>query len=132
MAAADHTTEYPAGHQASPGTGHGTSHVSIIDSYGNAASFTTTIESPFGAFHMVDGFVLNNELTDFAAEPRTPDGSLVANRVQPEKRPRSSMAPTLVFDSSPAGRGALIERSPAPDIVGLQRGHDAVRAMPCA
>jgi gamma-glutamyltranspeptidase/glutathione hydrolase len=92
---------------APPGREHGTSHVSIIDSYGNAASFTTTIESPFGAFHMVDGFVLNNELTDFAVEPRTPDGSLVANRVQPGKRPRSSMAPTLVFDSSPAGRGAL-------------------------
>ncbi|HUE35467.1 MAG TPA: gamma-glutamyltransferase family protein [Mycobacterium sp.] len=92
---------------APPGTEHGTSHVSIIDSHGNAASFTTTVESPFGSFHMVDGFVLNNQLTDFAAEPRTPDGSLVANRVQPGKRPRSSMAPTLVFDSSPAGRGAL-------------------------
>jgi len=92
---------------ALPGREHGTSHVSIIDSYGNAASFTTTIESPFGAVHMVDGFVLNNELTDFAVEPSTPDGSLVANRVQPGKRPRSSMAPTLVFDSSPAGRGAL-------------------------
>jgi gamma-glutamyltranspeptidase / glutathione hydrolase len=95
------------GDVAPPGTEHGTSHVSIIDSYGNAAAFTTTIESPFGSFHMVDGFVLNNELTDFAAEPRAPDGSLVANRVQPGKRPRSSMAPTLVFDSSPAGRGAL-------------------------
>ncbi len=92
---------------APPATGHGTSHVSIIDSYGDAAAFTTTIESPFGSFHMVDGFVLNNELTDFAAEPRAPDGSLVANRVQPGKRPRSSMAPTLVLDSSPAGRGAL-------------------------
>jgi gamma-glutamyltranspeptidase / glutathione hydrolase len=92
---------------APPGREHGTSHVSIIDSDGNAASFTTTIESPFGSFHMVDGFVLNNQLTDFAAEPRTPDGALVANRVQPGKRPRSSMAPTLVFDSSPTGRGAL-------------------------
>jgi gamma-glutamyltranspeptidase / glutathione hydrolase len=92
---------------APPGREHGTSHVSIIDSYGNAASFTTTIESPFGSFHMVDGFVLNNQLTDFAAEPRAPDGALVANRVQPGKRPRSSMAPTLVFDSSPTGRGAL-------------------------
>ena len=92
---------------APPGTEHGTSHVSIIDSYGNAASFTTTIESPFGSFHMVDGFVLNNQLTDFAADPRASDGSLVANRVQPGKRPRSSMAPTLVFDPSPAGRGAL-------------------------
>jgi gamma-glutamyltranspeptidase / glutathione hydrolase len=90
-----------------PGTEHGTSHLSIIDSYGNAASFTTTVESPFGSFHMADGFVLNNQLTDFAAEPRDADGSLVANRVQPGKRPRSSMAPTLVFDSSPAGRGAL-------------------------
>jgi gamma-glutamyltranspeptidase / glutathione hydrolase len=92
---------------APPGREHGTSHVSIIDSDGNAASFTTTIESPFGSFHMVDGFVLNNQLTDFAAEPRTPDGALVANHVQPGKRPRSSMAPTLVFDSSPTGRGAL-------------------------
>ena len=90
-----------------PGPEHGTSHVSIIDSYGNAASFTTTVESPFGSFHMVDGFVLNNQLTDFSAEPRAADGSLVANRVQPGKRPRSSMAPTLVFDSSPTGRGPL-------------------------
>lgn len=90
-----------------PGREHGTSHVSVIDSYGNAAAFTTTVESPFGSFHMVDGFVLNNELTDFAVEPRTPDGSPVANRVQPGKRPRSSMAPTLVFDSAPAGRGPL-------------------------
>jgi gamma-glutamyltranspeptidase/glutathione hydrolase len=92
---------------APPGREHGTSHISVIDSYGNAASFTTTVESPFGSFHMVDGFVLNNQLTDFAAEPRADDGSPVANRVQPGKRPRSSMAPTLVFDSSPAGRGAL-------------------------
>jgi gamma-glutamyltranspeptidase/glutathione hydrolase len=92
---------------APPGTEHGTSHVSIVDSYGNAAAFTTTVESPFGSFHMVDGFVLNNQLTDFAADPRAGDGLPAANRVQPGKRPRSSMAPTLVFDSSPAGRGAL-------------------------
>ncbi|WP_369829068.1 gamma-glutamyltransferase family protein [Mycobacterium sp. 852002-50816_SCH5313054-b] len=90
-----------------PGREHGTSHVSIIDSYGNAAAFTTTVESPFGSFHMVDGFVLNNQLTDFAANPRATDGSPVANRVQPGKRPRSSMAPTLVFDPAPAGRGGL-------------------------
>jgi gamma-glutamyltranspeptidase / glutathione hydrolase len=92
---------------APPGTEHGTSHVSVIDSYGNAASFTTTVESAFGSFHLVDGFVLNNQLTDFAADPRTADGSPAANRVQPGKRPRSAMAPTLVFDSSPAGRGSL-------------------------
>lgn len=95
------------GDVAPPGREHGTSHVSIIDSYGNAASFTTTVESPFGSFHMVDGFVLNNQLTDFAANPRAADGSPVANRVQAGKRPRSSMAPTLVFDSAPAGRGPL-------------------------
>jgi gamma-glutamyltranspeptidase / glutathione hydrolase len=99
---------------APPGREHGTSHISVIDSHGNAASFTTTIESPFGSFHMVDGFVLNNQLTDFAAEPRAADGSPVANRVQPGKRPRSSMAPTLVFDSSPAGRGALYAATGSP------------------
>lgn len=89
---------------------HGTSQVSIVDSYGNAASLTTTVESQFGSFHMVDGFLLNNQLTDFAAEPAGPDGVPVANRVQPGKRPRSTMAPTLVFDAStgpPGTRGPL-------------------------
>ena len=86
---------------------HGTSHISVVDVYGNAASFTTTVESAFGSFHMVDGFILNNQLTDFAAEPVGPDGTPVANRVQPGKRPRSSMAPTLVFDREPSGRGQL-------------------------
>jgi gamma-glutamyltranspeptidase/glutathione hydrolase len=56
---------------------------------------------------MVDGFVLNNQLTDFAAEPLGPDGVPVANRVQPGKRPRSTMAPTLVFDKTASGRGPL-------------------------
>jgi gamma-glutamyltranspeptidase/glutathione hydrolase len=96
---------------APPVPEHGTSHISIVDSYGNAAAMTTTVESPFGSFHMVDGFILNNELTDFAAEPRATDGSAVANRVEPGKRPRSTMAPTLVFDRSPSGRdaqGALV------------------------
>jgi gamma-glutamyltranspeptidase / glutathione hydrolase len=99
---------------APPAREHGTSHVSIIDSYGNAAAFTTTVESPFGSFHMVDGFVLNNQLTDFAADPSAADGSPVANRVQPGKRPRSSMAPTLVFDAAPAGRGALFAVTGSP------------------
>jgi gamma-glutamyltranspeptidase / glutathione hydrolase len=79
---------------------HGTSQISIVDSQGNAASMTTTVESAFGSFHMVDGFILNNQLTDFAAEPTGPDGAPVANRVEAGKRPRSSMAPTLVFDGS--------------------------------
>ncbi len=87
---------------------HGTSHISVVDRYGNAAAMTTTVESAFGSFHMVDGFLLNNQLTDFAAEPAAPDGTPVANRLEPGKRPRSSMAPTLVFDRDAGGRrGAL-------------------------
>jgi gamma-glutamyltranspeptidase/glutathione hydrolase len=82
---------------------HGTSQVSIVDAQGNAASLTTTVESAFGSFHMVDGFLLNNQLTDFSAEPAGPDGAPVANRVAPGKRPRSTMAPTLIFDAGPAG-----------------------------
>lgn len=82
---------------------HGTSHISVVDSYGNAAAMTTTVESAFGSFHMVDGFLLNNQLTDFAAEPLGADGVPVANRVEPGKRPRSSMSPTLVFDRAPDG-----------------------------
>ena len=82
---------------APPTPEHGTSQISIIDAQGNAASMTTTVESAFGSFHMVDGFILNNQLTDFSAEP-VKDGVPVANRVEPGKRPRSSMAPTLVFN----------------------------------
>ncbi|MGE0803833.1 MAG: gamma-glutamyltransferase family protein [Lautropia sp.] len=81
----------------------GTSHVSVVDADGNAASLTTTIEGQFGSKQMVAGFLLNNELTDFsfaATEPvgadRTPQP--VANRVQPGKRPRSSMTPLLIFE----------------------------------
>ena len=90
-----------------PAPEHGTSHISVVDEFGNAAALTTTVESAFGSFHMVDGFILNNQLTDFATEPAGPDGAPVANRVQPGKRPRSSMAPTLVFDQVPTGRGPL-------------------------
>lgn len=80
-------------------TSTGTSHVSIVDSDGNAVSLTTTIESAFGARLMTEsGFLLNNELTDFSFRPEV-DGRPVANRVEPGKRPRSSMAPTIVFDA---------------------------------
>jgi gamma-glutamyltranspeptidase / glutathione hydrolase len=82
--------------------GSGTSHVSIVDSSGNAVSMTTTIESGMGAYRMVRGFLLNNELTDFSAAPSDVNG-LIANRVQPNKRPRSSMAPTLVFKKNADG-----------------------------
>ncbi|MFV9636277.1 gamma-glutamyltransferase family protein [Mycobacterium neumannii] len=88
-----------------PAPEHGTSQVSIVDSQGNAASLTTTVESAFGSFHMVDGFILNNQLTDFSAEPAGPDGAPVANRVQPGKRPRSTMAPTLIFDQAQGRAG---------------------------
>ena len=75
----------------------GTSNISIVDRWGNAVEFTTTVESTFGAQIMVRGFVLNNELTDFSFRPEI-DGIPVANRVEPGKRPRSSMSPTFVLD----------------------------------
>jgi gamma-glutamyltranspeptidase / glutathione hydrolase len=74
-----------------------TSHISVVDAHGNAVSMTTTIEDAFGSRMMVRGFLLNNQLTDFSFVPQL-DGRPVANRVEPGKRPRSSMAPTLVFD----------------------------------
>ncbi|MBO0881521.1 MAG: gamma-glutamyltransferase family protein [Mycobacterium sp.] len=86
---------------------HGTSQISVVDAQGNAASLTTTVQSAFGSFHMVDGFILNNQLIAFPANPVGPDGVPVANRLQPGKRPRSTMAPTLVFDQSGAARGPL-------------------------
>ena len=86
---------------------YGTSHISIIDGYGNAIAMTTTIEDAFGARQLTDGgtgkaggFLLNNELTDFSFAPSDAEGRSIANRVQPGKRPRSSMAPTLVFDKT--------------------------------
>lgn len=88
----------PVGPGIPPGyVERGTSHISIVDRWGNAVSFTTTIEAPFGAHMMVRGFLLNNELTDFSPQPEL-DGKPVANRVQPGKRPRSSMSPTFVLD----------------------------------
>lgn len=83
----------------SEGVENGTSHISVVDMDGNAVSMTTTIEDGFGARLMTrSGFLLNNELTDFSFLPDE-DGKPVANRVEPGKRPRSSMAPTLVFDA---------------------------------
>ena len=85
---------------------YGTSHISIVDGHGNAIAMTTTIEDQFGSRQMVSvkgglgGFLLNNELTDFSFAPADAEGKPIANRVQPGKRPRSSMAPTLVFDKA--------------------------------
>lgn len=76
-----------------------TSHRSIVDRNGNAVSMTTAIENGFGSLQMVGGFLLNNQLTDFSFTPTDAQGNPVVNRVEPGKRPRSSMAPTIVFDA---------------------------------
>jgi gamma-glutamyltranspeptidase/glutathione hydrolase len=77
----------------------GTSHIAVVDAEGNAVSMTTTIESAFGSHLMVRGFLLNNQLTDFSFVPVAADGAAVANRVEPGKRPRSSMTPVVVLDA---------------------------------
>ena len=87
-----------------------TSHISIVDKYGNALAMTTTIEDAFGSRLMTNGgFLLNNELTDFSFAP-VEDGKPVANRVEAGKRPRSSMAPTIVYDAK--GSVYMIAGSP--------------------
>lgn len=83
----------------------GTSHFNIVDSDGNMVVMTSSIEAPFGSRNRVDGFFLNNQLTDFTFQPRY-DGELVPNAVAPEKRPRSSMAPIIVMN--PEGEVELI------------------------
>ncbi|WP_435384258.1 gamma-glutamyltransferase [Corynebacterium faecale] len=90
-----------------PAPESGTSHISIMDSYGNAASLTTSIEAAFGSFHFTRGFLLNNQLTDFSPEPEDENGEPIANRVESAKRPRSSMSPMLVF--SAGGNGEIGE-----------------------
>ena len=97
---------------------YGTSHISIVDGNGRAVAMTSTIEDAFGARQMVNvqpglsgGFLLNNELTDFSFAPRDGAGLPVANRVESGKRPRSSMAPTLVFDK---GTGAVLMSGGSP------------------
>ncbi len=91
---------------------NGTSHMSIVDMFGNALSMTTTVESGFGSHQWVRGFVLNNQLTDFNFSPADAQGVPVANRVEPGKRPRSSMAPVLVFDNDNGGRLHAVVGSP--------------------
>ena len=88
---------------------HGTSQVVIVDDAGNAISMTTTVQDPFGSRLLVHGAVLNDELTDFSFLPAR-GGRPVANRVEPGKRPRSSMAPVLVFDAD--GRLRIVTGSP--------------------
>ena len=96
VAAAD-TTHEPAG----------TSHFIVGDGAGNVVSMTTTVESLFGSGRMVDGFFLNNQLTDFALQPRDAAGRLVANAPAPGKRPRSSMTPLILLDREGRFAGAF-------------------------
>jgi gamma-glutamyltranspeptidase / glutathione hydrolase len=89
---------------------NGTSHLSIIDRFGNAVAMTTTIENGFGARLMTGGFLLNNQLTDFSALAVDATGAPIANAVAPGKRPRSSMAPTIIF--APDGSVKAVLGSP--------------------
>jgi gamma-glutamyltranspeptidase/glutathione hydrolase len=86
--------------------GRSTSHYAIVDADGNAVSSTASVEQAFGSRLMVRGFMLNNQLTDFSFRPER-DGKPVANRVEPGKRPRSSMAPTIVKDADGGFRLAV-------------------------
>ncbi len=81
----------------------GTTHFTIVDSRGNAVAMTTTVEAGMGSYHFTNGFILNNQLTDFSATATDSTGAPIANSVQPGKRPRSSMAPTLVFRKADDG-----------------------------
>ena len=129
---------------------HGTSHISVVDPQGHAVAMTTTIEAAFGARVMADGgtgltggFLLNNQMTDFSLTPRDAQGRPVANRIEPGKRPRSSMSPTLVFERQGPGPGPgrllmalgsaggpVIIHFTAKTLIGtLQWGLDAQRAI---
>ncbi|KAA8610306.1 gamma-glutamyltransferase [Salipiger aestuarii] len=112
-----------------------TSHISIVDAAGNALSMTTTIENGFGSRLMTHGFLLNNELTDFSFRSHA-DGVPIANRVEPGKRPRSSMAPTIVMrDGAPVmvvgspGGSRIIGYVAQAVIAHLDWGMDAQQAV---
>jgi gamma-glutamyltranspeptidase/glutathione hydrolase len=85
----------------------GTSHLIIRDAQGNVVSMTTTVESIFGTGRMVDGFFLNNQLTDFSFSPTDDEGRPVANAVAPGKRPRSSMVPSILLSRDGRFAGAI-------------------------
>ncbi len=115
---------------------HGTTHFVTVDARGNVASYTSTVESGFGSGLMVDGYFLNNELTDFNIVPDR-DGKPTANRVEAGKRPRSSMSPVIVYDraghvrlAGGAAGGATIPTQVIRMLVGtLDWGMDARSAI---
>lgn len=112
----------------------GTTHLSIVDTWGNAVSMTATVEGVFGSSRWAAGFLLNNQMTDFARTP-TQNGSPVANAVAPGKRPRSSMSPVIVMDSrgdlkmvsgSPGGNSIIAYV--AKTLIGVLRADMSVQA----
>ncbi|MDF1735980.1 MAG: gamma-glutamyltransferase [Minwuia sp.] len=100
----DHTWNFQPGADISQPS---TTHFSIIDRAGNVVSMTSSVENAFGSRLMVGGFLLNNQLTDFSFRPSDGDGRPVANRVEPGKRPRSSMSPTIVLNGDGSLRLAI-------------------------
>ncbi|MEM1161827.1 MAG: gamma-glutamyltransferase, partial [Pseudomonadota bacterium] len=108
----------------------GTTHVSVVDADGLAISLTASIETAFGSGRMAGGFLLNNQLTDFSFRPSNAEGQPIANRVEPGKRPRSSMSPTIVLqDGKPviltgSPGGSRIPEYVAQSIIAIL-GHDA-------
>lgn len=94
---AGNPVDFVRGKDATPDS-PGTSHFTVIDKDGLTVSMTTTVEAPFGSQRMVNGFMLNNQLTDFSYRPVDADGNPIANAPAPRKRPRSSMAPLIVFN----------------------------------
>ena len=113
-----------------------TSHLSIVDAEGNAVAMTTSIEFAFGSQQMVRGFLLNNQLTDFSFVAQQ-EGKPVANRIEPGKRPRSTMAPTMVFDRDgklvlmlgSAGGSAIINHVVKTLVAALDRNMDIQQAI---
>jgi gamma-glutamyltranspeptidase/glutathione hydrolase len=102
---------------------YGTSHLSVVDGQGRMLAMTTSVEAAFGARRMVTtdasrpgGFLLNNQLTDFSLSPSDAQGRPVANRLEPGKRPRSSMSPTLVFDAA-TGQALMSLGSPGGPLI---------------
>jgi gamma-glutamyltranspeptidase/glutathione hydrolase len=103
------TTQRRAGNDATTEIA-GTTHLSVVDAAGNAVALTSTIEAGFGSGLMAEGFLLNNQLTDFSFRTHDADGRPIANAPEAGKRPRSSMAPTIVLD--PSGRLFAVLGSP--------------------
>lgn len=103
----------PGGRDTTPEGG--TTHFSIVDRWGNALAMTSSVEAGLGSYHVTQGFILNNQLTDFSPVGRDAEGRRMANRVEPGKRPRSSMAPTLVFHKAEDGsRGEFLLATGSP------------------